>query len=345
MSRSAVNILLLLIFPLIVIAVLSSAFDDLMKSYESGDITAGYMVIDDSVSEEMVDAFVDAAKDNDMILYKYPEGDPEELIKNNDICGIVVFDEDSYTLYRNDDKKELSKVFEYFVNAFYENMAASIMGIDTGSVSVKVNRPSFLPAIDSTDYYGIIEVVYFAWNAIICGAGIFISEKKNGINKKFQVTNVSETKLYLGKLLSIAATVGPGMLITSILTVLLFGVHWGSPLLSILLILASTIAATALGLLVYYICENTVATIILVFTIVWFMGFYGGSFETYMFSSHPQWIKILSPMYHVNRALSELSCMGRSDYTSGAVAYCMILAVICSVLAIAVNSVKRRTKA
>ena len=345
MSRSAVNILLLLIMPLIVIAILSSAFDDLMKSYEAEDIAAGYMIGSEDISDEMIDAFVEVAEDNEIILHEYSEGNPEEIIKNNDICGIVVFDEDSYTLYRNDDKKELSKVFEYFVNAFYENMTASVMGIDTESVSVEVRHPEFLPAIDSVDYYGIIEVIYFAWNAIICGAGIFMSEKKNGINKKFQVTNISESKLYLGKLLSIAGTVGPGMLITGVLTVLLFGVHWGNPLLSIALILVSTLAATALGLLIYHVCENTVATIIVVFTIVWFMGFYGGSFETYMFSSHPQTIKMLSPMYHVNRALAELSCMGKSDYVVSAVTYCLVLTMVCSVLAIAVNSIKRRGRA
>lgn len=345
MSRSPINIFLLLILPLIVIAVLSSAFDDLMKSYEESDIIAGYMTGDDKVPDELQDAFTKAAEENDIILHRYSIGDPEEIIKNDDLCGLVVFNEDSYTLYRNDDKKEISKVFDYFVNAFYENAAASAMGIDTKSVNITAYHPAFLPAIDSVDYYGIIEVIYFAWNAIICGAAILISEKKNGILRKYQVTSISESKLYLGKLISIAAAVGPGMIITSALTVFLFEVHWGNPLLSILLILASTAASTALGLLVYYLCENTVATIILVFTIVWFMGFYGGSFETYMFSSHPQSVKLLSPMYHVNRALAELSCMGRSDYVSSALLYCAALTLICSVLAIAVNSIKRRGRA
>ena len=345
MSRNPINIFLLLIMPPIVIAVLSSAFDDLMKSYEESDIIAGYMISEEAVPEALIDAFTKTAEENELILHQYLNGDPEEIIKTDDLCGLVVIKKDSYVLYRNDDKKELSKVFVYFVNAFYENAVASVMGIDTKSVSISVDHPEFLPAIDSVDYYGIIEIVYFAWNAIICGAAIFISEKKNGIFKKFQVTSISESKLYLGKLISITAAVGPGMIITSALTVFLFGVHWGNPLLSILLILASTVASTALGLLVYYLFENTVATIILVFTIVWFMGFYGGSFETYMFSSHPQSIKLLSPMYHVNRALAELSCIGQSDYVSSALLYCTILTLACSVLAIAVNTIKRRGRA
>ncbi len=195
------------------------------------------------------------------------------------------------------------------------------------------------------DYYGIVEVIFFVWNAIICGAGIFISERKNRIDRKFQVSNVSETKLYLGKLISIVAAVGPGMIITSVLSMLLFGVHWGNPLLSAAIILLSTAAATSLGLFVYYACDNNVATMIIVFTIVWFMGYFGGSFETYMYASHPKALTELSPIYHVNRALTELSCMGHSNYTVSALVYCSLLTIACSALAVLTGRIKRRGRA
>ena len=65
MARSKTNFLLFVITPLILIALLSSAFNDLMKKYE-GDvsISAGYR-IDDDTSTEILDALKDAAEEGE----------------------------------------------------------------------------------------------------------------------------------------------------------------------------------------------------------------------------------------------------------------------------------------
>ncbi len=81
MARSKTNFLLFVITPLILIALLSSAFNDLMKKYE-GDvsISAGYR-IDDDTSTEILDALKDAAEEGNVELKEYSTGEPEELIK------------------------------------------------------------------------------------------------------------------------------------------------------------------------------------------------------------------------------------------------------------------------
>ena len=104
-------------------------------------------------------------------------------------------------------------------------------------------------------------------------------------------------------------------------------------------------AATAFGLMVYSFFDNVVVTIIIVWIMVWIAGFYGGSFETYMFSSHPVSIKNLSPIYHINRALTELSCMGKSDYVSSALIYIAGITLVCSCMAVIVGMIRRRGKA
>ena len=105
------------------------------------------------------------------------------------------------------------------------------------------------------------------------------------------------------------------------------------------------VAGTALGMMLYNISDSLVITIILQFTIVWFMGFFGGSFETYMFSSISDTLKHLSPIYHGNRALVELSCMGESNYVASAVIYSLAITVICSIIAICAGYVRKRGKA
>ncbi|MBP5415343.1 MAG: ABC transporter permease [Lachnospiraceae bacterium] len=345
MSRSSINILLMIVMPLIVISVLSSAFTDLMKRYDESDITAGYFIENDAVNEKMIDALKEAAKDNGIILREYTRSDPAECMRNDDLNGFVVFDKDGYTVYRNSDEAEIGKVIEYFVNAFYEKTGTSMAGIDTDSIEIRVEHPAFKPSIESIDYYGIVEVVFFLWCAIVCGSGIFMSEKKYQIIKKYQVSNLSSTKLYLGKFIPLVAAVFAGGIISTVLSIVLLGVHWGRPLLSLIIILLTTGAASAFGLMVYNIFDNIVVTIIAVFTVVWFAGFYGGSFETYIYSSHPESIKLISPIYHINRALTELSCMGHSDFVKSAVMYNVSLVIICSLIAIAADALRKRGRA
>ena len=95
----------------------------------------------------------------------------------------------------------------------------------------------------------------------------------------------------------------------------------------------------------YNIFDNIVVTIIAVFIVVWLAGFFGGSFETYMFSSHPMSIKQLSPIYYINRSLVELSCMGHSDYVGSALIYSGAITIICSAVAILAGTIRRRGRA
>ena len=118
---------------------------------------------------------------------------------------------------------------------------------------------------------------------------------------------VSGWKLYLAKFLPDVLVVSVGMGIAVGITSFLSGIHWGNIFLSAVLVLLTIMASSAFGLMLYYIFNNLIITIIILFTSVWFMGFCGGSFETYMFSNWPDSVKNLSPIYHSNRALVENS--------------------------------------
>ncbi len=346
MSRSVTNILLLVIMPLILIALLSSAFNDMMKKYEDkNEIHAGYRIEGEKVSPEIIDAFKSSAAEKGFVLQEYEYGDPKELMNKEDIDGFVVFGDDTYSIYQSDDAKEEGKILEYTISAFYENVNAEMMQLDTKSVTPAVEHPDYMSPIDSKDYYGIIEIVYFGWCAIACGAGIFTSEKKYRIRKKLQVSKLSEFQLYLAKFIPMLIAVSLGILASALLSVALFGVHWGNPILSMIIVLFSVAAATAFGLMFYMIFDNLVVTIIGVFIAVWLAGFFGGSFETYMFSSHPMTLKLLSPIYHINRSLTELSCMGKSDYVVSAILFCSGIVIVCSFIAVLAGSLRKRGKA
>lgn len=204
---------------------------------------------------------------------------------------------------------------------------------------------AYMPSVDSKDYYGIIEIVYFSWLSIICAANILTSEKKNGIERRFQVTNISNVKLYLAKWIPVVFATALEIGISIAVTVVLFDIHWGNPLLSAVLMLLLVMASSAFGLMIYYFWRNLAVTVVVLFTGVWFMGFFGGSFETYMFSSISDTLKNASPIYHVNRALVEYSCMGHSGYTNSSILYLLALILVCSGLAVAADGMRKRGRA
>lgn len=345
MFRNTWSVVVMLLGPVLVIAVLSSAFSQLMKSYEGvNEFAAGYrMQEEDHVMMESVKA---AGEKAGIHFYEYPEGEIKDVMEKNELAGFAEFSENTYTVYKSADYEVEGITLEYFMNRIMNAGVDASLQLQEQKVDrLPVEELEFMPAVDSKDYYGIIYIVYFCWCGMICATGVLSNEKKYGIARRFQVSSLSELQNYLGKFIPITLTAAAGMATAAMITVLLYDIHWGNPVLSGGIVFMMIIAGTALGMMFYNISDSLVITIIMQFTIVWFMGFFGGSFETYMFSSMPDTLKYLSPVYHANRALVELSCMGNSNYTASAVCYSLAVTVICSGIAILAGYIRKRGRA
>ena len=203
----------------------------------------------------------------------------------------------------------------------------------------------YLPDIDSMDYYGIIETVYFGWCAIVCAAPLLISERKNKFHLKFQVADIPGWKMYLAKYIPTVLFVCISCYITVLLSSVLLEVKWGINIESFLVLSTMLMAATALGYMFYSVSNSTVLALGMTAGIVWFAGFFGGSFETYILSNHPMNVKLMDPIYHGNRALVELSCLGRSDYTVSSILFSCGIVVVCSLIACGAETLRKRGRA
>lgn len=345
MYRNTWSIVTMLVAPILVIAVLSSAFAGLMKSYEGVDeFSVGYRT--QMAGDSIMEAVREAGEQAGILFYEYPEGEIKEVMQKNELAGFVEFSEDEYTMYTSEDYKVEGITLEYFMHkAMNEGVNAALQVEEKPDITPAIEHPEYMSAIDSVDYYGIAFIVYFCWCGIICATGVLSNEKKYGIERRFRVSDISEIKNYLGKFIPIVLTATAGIGIATGVTILLFDIHWGKPLWSFCIILLMILAQTALGLMFYNISNSLVITIILQFTVAWFMGFVGGSFETYMFSAFSDSIKHLSPIYHGTRALVELSCVGESSYVGSALIYALAITVICSVIAVLAGTIRKRGKA
>ncbi|MBR3634926.1 MAG: ABC transporter permease [Lachnospiraceae bacterium] len=341
MFRNGVNLLIYIIGPILISAVLASAFSALLESYESaGDFKAGYSIEEGSVLIPYMDALKEVAQDNGIYFTEYETGTPKEIIEEYGLGGFVEIKGDSYTVYESADEKVKGSTLEYLMTAFFN----AIISGDTKDIKLSVMYPDHAPSVDSTDYYGIIYIAYFGWLSIICAAGLLSNEKKNRITERLCVSDLSSLKTYLSRLIPLVTSVLISLGISSLLNVFLLGVHWGNAALSALIVFVSILAASAFGLMLFELTQSMVAATFIAFAVVWTMGFIGGSFETYMLSSHPEALKNLMPIYHENRALVELSGMGHSDYAVGAIVYAGVLAVIFSVITVGSAEIKRRLR-
>lgn len=347
MFRNTWSVVVLLLGPILVIAVLSSAFSELMKSYEGVDeFAVGYRLQETVENNVMIESAKLAGEETGILFYEYPKGEIKDVMEKNELAGFVEFLDDTYVVYKSADYEIEGIALEYFMNKVINaGVNASLQLEEREDIVLLVEELEFMPAVNARDYYGIIYIVYFCWCGMICATGVLSNEKKYGIVKKFQVSNMSEPQNYLGKFIPIILTVTVGMVLATGITILLYDIHWGNPVLSIFIVFTMILAGAALGMMIYNISNSLVITIIMQFTIVWFMGFFGGSFETYMFSSISDTLKHLSPIYHGNRALVELSCMGESNYVASAIVYSLVITVVCSTIAILAGCIRKRGRA
>lgn len=350
MLRSKWIIGVMILGPILVIAILSSAFQELMKSYEGvEEFKAGYRV-EAEVMQDSIEQIKGAGLEAGITFEEYPEGDVKALIENNDLAGFVEIGEETYTVYESADYIVEGITLEYFMNQVMKQGANLVLQqmiptMQEEEIELPVQELDYMPAINSKDYYGMVYVVYFIWCGIVCAANVLSSEKKNGIDKKYQVSSISNFKLYLGKWIPVVLAIVIETGITVLATILLLDIHWGNPWMSAVLIVLTAMASAAFGLMIYYLCHNLAVTIVVMFTVVWFMGFFSGSFETYMFSSWPDAVKNAFPIYHVNRALVEYSCMGQSTYTNSSILYMLAITVACSAIAVVADRIRKGGRA
>ncbi|MCI8409170.1 MAG: ABC transporter permease [Lachnospiraceae bacterium] len=330
MLRHKWIVVMLIIGPVITTAVLSSAFESMLSAYEgTGEFLSGYQISKASPLSTYAEEMQKNAKAAGFSLAEFDTGEPKELMEKHNLSSFTKIEKDSYTVYTMHGKENEGMVTEYFYNSLFEELELAAIQGNYPRFSLPVTKLETMPEVSSTDYYGIIYHVYYLWLCFISISVVFSSEKKNQIAKKYQVSGVKSLTLVLGKaipcILSTLITLG----ISMIISYFLFGISWGGSLMTPCILFLTVVAATMFGLFVVKLTNNLAISVVIIFMMVWLSGFIGGSFETYMFSAWSEDIKVLSPIYHVNRALVECSQMGHSKYCQSAILYLTGISVVC----------------
>ena len=151
MFRNTWSIAVMLLGPILVIAVLSSAFSELMKSYEGVDtFPVGYRI--QEADDAVIEATKMAGEEAGILFYEYPQGEIKDVMEKNELSGFVEFSEDKYTVYTSADYEVEGITLKYFMNkVMNEGVNASLQIKEQAKIALPVEQLEFMPAIDSVD--------------------------------------------------------------------------------------------------------------------------------------------------------------------------------------------------
>lgn len=347
MFRSKWILVLMIILPLITIALLSNAFKDMMETNKKiPEFKVGYSISENSKYKDLLPGLKKVFENNNATLNQYPDGDSRNLLQSKTVDVFVAITDDSYELYQSNEKKTEAAVTDSILSGFFYQInemitltsyqakhgIAKAPAISSAKVIHEVLNTNPVPS--STDYYGIIYIVYFAWCGMISLTAVISSERKSAIPKRMQVSHMSKINYYIGKFIPCIMAVFLEVCAAWILSVLLYDIHWGNIGASIGIVFLISMAASAFGMVLFQLFSNAAISIVVGFIMIWIAGFFGGSFQTYIYAQLPQYLVDLSPLYYVNRTLVEFSTMGHSDYTGRCIAYLSGIIVLCGIIGI-----------
>lgn len=355
MLRNKMLIVMMILGPVLVIAAFSNAFNGLLtNAYESKTFTVGVIFEEDSVMEPYKEVVEDVIKEQDLTCVEYPDGDADALIKEEKADVVIKLNDKECTIYKNSNKDIEAMTCQYIMYAINEQFAAmqgnapqvaiegeanysdyenmESMSAVNPEVDIEKDSLPYTKTASASDYYGIIEIIYFLWCGLFFMSSVIQSERKNKIQKRYVMSPASKLTLYLGKFLPGYLANIIGLSISALIATVLFDIHWGNMLGTIGLMLLGGLASTAFGIVCFYIVNNLAVSVVIEMMMIWGCGFIGGSFETYMYSRTPEWIKGISPIYYMNRCIVEYSTMGHSDFTVRCILVLVGITVVCGVI-------------
>lgn len=342
MLRSKWILLLVILLPVFVVAMLSSVFDEMLGSYEMADtFRVGYSVAEGSIYSDAMEEFSKSTADSELQMTRIETKNIEQTMQDDDLAAFLVVNEKDYTLYTSADYSKEARVIREIVNQFFFQLEHYDIVMQSEQPTAEVTEVEVTPMASSVDYYGIIEIVYFSMCGIVVLAVVIASERKNQITRRMKIARVSCFQQLLGKLIPCTATVFLATFLGAILSIIFVGNKWGNLFKSAGILLLVSLLAACLGLFALELFKNVAVSIVTTFGLVWFMGFYGGSFQNYMQLNMSESMKKISPLYFANRTLVEYRTMGSSDYSLPCIIIFLGLSAILCIATIQIMKVRK----
>ena len=343
--REKITWIFMLILPVLLIMVLSSAFTGMLdETYEMKELKVGYILEENSLIEESFNEFIEGFTENKINLNQMNKEDAIKELKSEEIVAFLEINDDKYTIYKNNSESIEESIFEsVFSSVMYSYdsrkalmellyKTASAVDVvagegDTGLVNVEVLDTEPMPS--AIVYYGIVELVYVIWMSMTISATMVNYERRASVSERIWISNVKSSTIYFGKLISTILCVVIQIGISAAVATITMDINWGdNPILIVGVILLEILAASSIGIMLATFIKSEAVVNVLCVLSAFVFGFIGGSFQTYMYNFVSDKIANLSPLFHINRTLVQIAVKGYSEYTFMTVILLALLFVV-----------------
>jgi ABC-2 type transport system permease protein len=337
--RDKMGMFMLIIFPVLLIFILSSAFSSTMnKSFKLEPFSVGYSITQNSPLYGSINTITDGLIKQKITLIKMDKGSALREITNRKLAGYVEFSGNSYIFHKSDDMKISASIFESILSSisyttgtysgmykyFADNKIKPNDNQNINSASknlLQIEKIKVEPAPSSMQYYGIVMLINTLTFSLVAGAAIINNDRKRRVNLRIGLTKVSPIIIFFARTLSSVVTSMLQITIAIIASILLLKVDFGTHYIQVfLLILLYSATVSTLGVALGYLIKSLSITRTIVFAASFFLNFFGGSYTPYVFAVD-DFLSLMkkTPLYYINRSLVEITTKGYSNLVSTAV--------------------------
>lgn len=326
--RDKVGLIMIIVFPIILIFILSNAFGSLMNSkFVLSPFSVGYSMSQNSTLGGSMSEIQKSLKDVKISLVKTDKSSALKQISDNKLAGYVEFTDAGYKFYSNDNMSIDSDIFQSVLQSIsystgtYTEMYKILAQYKT-SAPQPTTRSLFTikkleaePFPSALTYYGIVMLINILCFSAVGTSNMIHDDRQLNISQRIALTKVNPFTVFFGRVVS--STLSNILQISAaiICSVLFLKVNYGSSYpLVIGLVLLFSITANSVGIMLGYLLKNISVTRSIIYALSFFLNFLGGSFMQY-FHASGSFLSLIqkTPIYYINRSLVEIATRGSSD--------------------------------
>lgn len=351
--------LIMLLFPILLIWVLGSAFSGIMgdggsdnDSFVSANLL--YSVTDESQMSDVFTEFM--IGDNEyfaMTKYDDIEAGKDKIVRN-EYDAFIVIAEDEITVYKNSYYNFNSSMGELIIKAFADdyNLMYEIAVTDPSKLQNTdgINETGFTREVtfdrDRTpgamDYYGVSMSTMFIFYGMIFLGTYFAGNRLNKTEDRIKSSPSKILTYQWGTALGNIVLILIQSIIIFTAGILIFNVYWGDALgIGIMVVIAEIIMISSLGTLMGLTIKSENAIAGLSQLVIPAIVFLGDGYVEIGGGTTIQIIKKLSPMYWINHGIFDAIYLNDNSTAFKAVAICLGVAVAATVIVALLNRNRR----
>ena len=353
--RDISNVFFYLIFPIVLVFLLGNLLAELDKPEESiGEVKIHYMIGTNGQADIMaIESFIQGVSDEQNIIFEKTDdiSASKDLVKSNEITSVILFTNNPLEIHIFEGTDRIkNRTINAMMNGFTQiNKAVNVivMSNPASLMNMKDGEADFIQQKDlginrtMLDYYAITMLSMISFMSILLGAMCFMGERENNTIMRLKIAPISQTKLFLSKILGLMPQTIMQISILMILSIVLFDASYSTNLLDnlYLFLMFFVLTFTVVTVGAVYGLLTSVHPMATLMPIIWVMMFVSGTYSRGLFIDG---ITQAMPIYQVQEAAFDLAIFGRYEKANTVIIICIIISLI--MLTIGAMSFRRRAE-